>query len=68
MQGPKYPVLGGALFGAALAPAIAMAQMSCAELGGYLGTQPFISPVSPTTPLTTLTPTGTNARCEANFI
>jgi hypothetical protein len=68
MQGRKHPVLGGALFGAALAPAIAMAQMSCAELGGYLGTQQFISPVSATTPLTTLTPTGTNARCEANFI
>jgi hypothetical protein len=46
----------------------AMAQMSCAELGAWLEAQPAVLPVSASTPFTTLATTGSNARCEANFI
>ena len=51
-----------------LLPAVAFAQTSCAALGAWLAAQPTILPVNATTPLTTLTGTGSNARCEANFI
>src|SRR5439155_11959787 len=62
------------------APAIALAQMTCAALGSYLATQPHISQyVPPPTPqvpspepvpfTTPVAVSGTNAaRCEANFI
>src|SRR6478672_8285355 len=49
------------------APASVLAQMSCAALGDFLATQPYVSPVNAQTPLTTLTTTAPNARCEANF-
>jgi len=53
---------------AALLALPANAQMTCAELGGWLAKDPTVLPVNATTPLTTLTTTGANARCEANFI
>ena len=52
----------------AFAPASAFAAMSCADLAAYLAAQPHVLQVSPSTPFTTLTVTGVNARCEANFI
>ena len=55
-----------ALGAAALVPA-AQAQMSCADLGAQLAVQPFISQVTPTTPLAAIATTG-GARCEVNFI
>jgi hypothetical protein len=51
---------------AAYAPVGAMAQMSCAALGTFLAGQPYVQQVNATTPLTTLTTTG-SPRCEANF-
>ena len=48
-------------------PASVFAQMSCAALGDFLATQPYVSPANAQTPLTTLTATAPNARCEANF-
>lgn len=52
----------------ALASSSAMAAISCSDLGTFLAAQPYVFPVNSTTPLTTLTATGNNARCEANFI
>jgi hypothetical protein len=53
---------------AAFASLPALAQMTCAELGGWLAAQQHVLPVMASTPFTTLTSTGANARCEANFI
>ncbi len=59
----------------ALAPASALAQMSCAALGSYLASQPHISQYVPPlpqpqtpVPFTQLLTTGGITRCEANFI
>ena len=52
----------------ALATTPAVAAMSCADLGAYLAVQPNVVQVNATTPLTTLTSTGTSPRCEANFV
>src|SRR5258705_11832460 len=52
----------------ALATTPAFAAMSCTELGAYLAVQPHVLQVNATTPLTTLTSTGTSPRCEANFV
>src|SRR6266702_2048479 len=59
----------------ALAPACALAQMSCAALGSYLASQPHISQYVPPlpqpqtpVPFTQLLTTGGITRCEANFI
>ena len=52
----------------ALATTPAVAAMSCAELGAHLAAQPNVFQVNATTPLTTLTSTGTSPRCEANFV
>jgi len=59
-----HALLGGAALLASLA---ASAQVNCAALGKYLSSQPNVSAVNGTTPLVTLTPTG-SARCEANFV
>lgn len=64
MKRPLFAL--SAALAAAFAPA-ALAQMSCAELGVHLQAQPHVFPVNSTTPLTSLTTTG-SARCEANFI
>jgi len=68
MQALFRASLKAALAGAALVPAAAFAQMTCAELGAWLEAQPHVLPVTPTTAFTTLTATGANPRCEANFI
>src|SRR6266496_4065716 len=59
----------------ALAPASALAQMTCAALGSYLASQPHISQYVPPlpqpqtpVPFTQLLTTGGITRCEANFI
>ena len=59
----------------ALAPASALAQMTCAALGSYLASQPHISQYVPPlpqaqtpVPFTQLLATGGITRCEANFI
>jgi hypothetical protein len=63
----KRPLLAlSAAMAAAFAPA-AFAQMSCAELGVHLESQPHVFPVNATTPLAAIPATG-SARCEANFI
>jgi hypothetical protein len=66
MRTPRVKLATAAL--ALLAPAMASAEMSCAELGNYLASQPYVSAVNATTPLTTLTSAGTSPRCEANFV
>jgi hypothetical protein len=59
----------------ALAPASALAQMGCADLGTYLATQPNLAQYVPPlpqpqvpVPFTQLLTTGGITRCEANFI
>jgi len=59
------PALVASLLGV---PATVLAQMSCAALGEFLAMQPYVSQVNAQTPLTTLTATAPNARCEANFV
>jgi Tannase and feruloyl esterase len=60
---------------AALAPASALAEMGCADLGTYLATQPKLAQYVPPlpqpqvpVPFTQLLTTGGITRCEANFI
>ena len=57
-----------ALGNSALTPAAALAQMSCVELASWLEAQPDVLRVTSTTPFTTLTTTGVDNPCEANFI
>jgi hypothetical protein len=56
------------LLAAALLPAAASAQMTCAALGTFLTGKPYIQPVNAATPLAALAPAATPNRCEVNFI
>src|SRR5215211_5670714 len=73
MSSQRHLFHSSALVLAALsfAPASALAQMTCTELGSYLASQPKVSPYVPPLPAAQVPVPFTqliDTRCEANFI